>query len=230
MELKVYSLRVENRTYEGVFDDPTNGIINVLNCVDDKGYRYELTIYEEDRDCYSGYCGSTYGNAYLRRVDEFIGTTHVPKIKNLKFEIADDIVTATLGNATSYGRIMYVPDMKNDIFTIDYVHENMDYYPNAECTVNMDLFEPIIRAKEKRPVWIFKGDSGLGKSYLAGIIRESNREKVIYETDSNPSINKDEIKYSDIIVIGNKYNYEIDEIKSFLEGDTEIIAVNFDLM
>ena len=226
MELKVYSLRVENRTYEG-FNDTTNGIINVLNCVDDKGRRYELTIYEEDRGCYSGYCSSTYGNAYLRRVDEFIGTTHVPKIKNLKFEIDDDIITDALGNNISYGHIVYVPDMKNDIFTIDYEHENMAWYLNAECKVNMDLFEPIIRAKEKRPVWIFKGDSGLGKSYLAGIIRESNREKVIYETDSNSSIDKHAIQYADIIVIGNKYKYEVEDIISYLDNEFEIIVVDF---
>ena len=89
----------------------------------------------------------------------------------------------------------------------------------------MDLFEPIVRAKEKRPVWIFKGESGLGKSYLAGIIENSNRMKTVYETDAH-----EELTYinEDIVVVGNKYDHSMDEILAKIQGEHEVIFVNFE--
>ena len=72
---------------------------------------------------------------------------------------------------------------------------------------------------DKRPVWIFKGNSGLGKSYLAGIIANSNRVKAVYETDAHKEL--------DTIVVGNKYKHSLEEIESKIKGEHEIIYVDF---
>ena len=64
------------------------------------------------------------------------------------------------------------------------------------------MFVPNGRAKTKRPVWIFKGDSSSGKSYLSHLT-----QKKVYETDSNSKL---PIKITeDIIVLGNKYIFTI---------------------
>ena len=73
-------------------------------------------------------------------------------------------------------------------------------------------------------VWIFKGDSGLGKSYIAGIIANSDRAKTVYETDTHEELDTIE---ADIIVIGNKYNHSLEEIESKIKGEHEIIYVDF---
>lgn len=77
---------------------------------------------------------------------------------------------------------------------------------------------------DKRPVWIFKGDSGLGKSYIAGIIANSDRAKTVYETDAHEELDTIE---ADIIVVGNKYEYSFEEIESKIKGEHEIIYVDF---
>lgn len=77
---------------------------------------------------------------------------------------------------------------------------------------------------DKRPVWIFKGDSGLGKSYIAGIVANSDRAKKVYETDAHEELDTIE---ADIIVVGNKYNHPLKEIESKIKGEHEIIYVDF---
>ena len=77
---------------------------------------------------------------------------------------------------------------------------------------------------DKRPVWIFKGDSGLGKSYIAGIIANSDRAKTVYETDAHEELDTIE---ADIIVVGNKYEHSFEEIESKIKGEHEIIYVDF---
>lgn len=77
---------------------------------------------------------------------------------------------------------------------------------------------------DKRPVWIFKGDSGLGKSYIAGIIANSDRVKTVYETDAHEKLDTIE---ADIIVVGNKYEHSFEEIESKIKGEHEIIYVDF---
>lgn len=77
---------------------------------------------------------------------------------------------------------------------------------------------------DKRPVWIFKGDSGLGKSYIAGIIANSDRAKTVYETDAHEELETIE---ADIIVVGNKYDHSLEKIESKIKGEHEIIYVDF---
>lgn len=72
--------------------------------------------------------------------------------------------------------------------------------------------------------YIKKGDIGLGKSYIAGIIANSDRVKTVYETDAHEKLDTIE---ADIIVVGNKYEHSFEEIESKIKGEHEIIYVDF---
>jgi len=91
-----------------------------------------------------------------------------------------------------------------------------------EKSFNIDLtkFEKTVRYKEKRPVWLFKGPSNMGKSFIA-----EHCSLKSYETDMSDKL-PDEID-ADIIVIGNKYKYSIEDIKSKCIGNNEYILVEF---
>ena len=172
----------------------------------------EVRLYTLYGDCYSGWCSASWGIGTIIPVDSFVGITHKP-IKKLEFEIDED-------SLNDNGKICYT---ENDIFEVNYDGYE-SWYPCGEVNVNMDLFKEINRSKEKRPVWIFKGDSALGKSYLAGIIANSGREKSVYETDAHEEL--DDI-HEDIVVIGNKYKHSVEDVESHILGEHETILVDF---
>lgn len=213
MKLRVHSLRIENTmTYNNRDGEYEDNKIYILNCISDCNKKYEVRLWTIYGDCYSGWCSASWGYGVIKAVDSFVGMTHRP-VKELEFELDMNMDTAT----------MDLPDMDNDIFGIDY--EGGDsYYPGGYAKVDEELFEAINRNKEKRPVWIFKGESVLGKSYLAGIIANSDRMKTVYETDAHESLDK---IHEDIIVIGNKYIYSVEEIEKYIEGEHETILVDF---
>lgn len=109
------------------------------------------------------------------------------------------------------------PICNGDLYTID----NWMMVVMDGNTVNMELFKETIRAKNLRPVWIFKGKSNSGKSFLASKLNDLE----VYETDSNDNL-PTSITAS-IVVLGNKYNYSIDDIKSKLFGEVEVQIVEF---
>ena len=213
MRLKVHSLRVEHiRTYDnrdGEFEDNSKYI---LNCISEHNLKYEVSLWTKNGDCPSGYCGASWGRCTVKLVNSFIGLTHKP-IKDLSFEIR-----------TVEGKSKdTIHNTKNDIFYVEY-NGGDDWYPCGSVGITEKLFTKTNRAMDKRPVWIFKGDSGLGKSYIAGIIANSNRAKTVYETDAHKELDTIE---ADIIVVGNKYKHSLEEIESKIKGEHEIIYVDF---
>lgn len=213
MKFRVHSLRVEKTmTYNDRNNMYEDNNIYILNCISDRHKKYEIRLWTIYGDCYSGWCSASWGYGFIKAVDSFVGMTHKP-IKELEFEL--DMKTDTAE--------MDLPDMDNDVFGIDYDGGDC-YYPSGYTHVNKTLFKAINRNKEKRPVWIFKGNSVLGKSYLAGIIANSDRMKTVYETDAHENLDK---IHEDIIVIGNKYNYSVEQVEKYIEGEHETILVNF---
>ena len=89
-----------------------------------------------------------------------------------------------------------------------------------------EMFEKTPRMMEGRPVWIFAGASGLGKSTLGRFLELQG--KVIYETDSDPRLPN--VIMADIIVAGNRNkNVTIDDICARLPDGVEPIFVEFSL-
>lgn len=171
-----------------------------------------ISLEVSEGECYSGWCAASWANINVKVVKKFSGYTFIPK-KDLYI---DDILSGS-GEGTDF-EIFH--DIENEVFSVS--HDGGDsYYPSGSYEVNMDLFKETIRNKKKRPIWIFVGKSNSGKSFLASKI--SNLD--VYETDSSREL---PIKiYASIIVIGNKYQFTLDEVKERIFGNSEIQIVNF---
>lgn len=215
MELKIKGLRLEKYITTGEYSDGNYEDAEtieedryVLYCIGDYNYKYEVTLWNSYSECYSGWCGASYGNIDIKEVEEFANITHTP-IKELSFEIDVD-------NKDIY-------ELNNDIFS--YSDDGGDnYYPCGNVIFNIELFKETNRIKSKRPVWIFKGESNIGKSYLGYKINK-DEFMTVYETDSNENLPN--IITQDVIVLGNKYKFTIEDINSKVFGDHELIIVDF---
>lgn len=144
----------------------------------------------------------------IKAVPTFIAPEYICS-KNIEF----DLKLITLNMKSHFS---------NKLFS--YKEAPLDIVLTKDFSINSSYFKLVknIRNIDKRPVWIFYGNSGLGKSYLASLIFE---QKSIYETDSSNIL--PDIIYSDIIVVGNKYKYSLEEIKNRIYGNTKVIEVNF---
>jgi hypothetical protein len=188
------------------------------------GDNYELSLSLQEGECPSG---------YIPRVTAELNTKKVDRFKNITFTPIHPIAIEypfTMKNVSSYDTIL---QEKNEVFCID-SYGGDEYYPAGFYNVNMDLFRKNIRAKEKRPVWLFRGDSGAGKSFIGNALTFTNKifsfvsvPFVTFETDMYKEL-PDKFPLSvNVIVMGNKYKHSIDDVKDRIEGDHELIMVNF---
>ena len=102
------------------------------------------------------------------------------------------------------------------------------YYLFSKEEVNFceEMFEKTPRMMEKRPVWIFAGASGLGKSTIGRFLELQG--KVVYETDSDQRLPN--VIMADVIVAGNRNkSLTIDDICARLPDGVEPIFVEFSL-
>lgn len=227
-KLKIIGLRVEK--YVGTSVDGHNCDFTYTKIIKDKyvlcvldqyyNSKYEITLWDEEGECGSGWCLASFGNIRIKQVNVFAGFSYVP-INNGEFK-CDDTLASFLNNSDSVNfDIWDNAIIKNTFFKFD-SNGGCNYYPSGSVSVNMDMFKENGRKTfTKRPVWIFSGDSCLGKSYLGCKITD----KSVYETDSNSEL--PEVLYSSIIIIGNKYKFDVEDVKSRIFGDCEIINVNF---
>ena len=112
--------------------------------------KVEIEMSVSEGECGSGWSTASWGNIKVTEVKKFNGYTHIPKeVLNV-----EDVEPNFEGN------------ISNDVFSID-EDGGCNYYPSGGYNVNMELFKETIRAKNLRPVWIFKGKSNSGKSFLA---------------------------------------------------------------
>ncbi len=166
--------------------------------------KVEIEMSVSKGECCSGWSTASWGNIKVTEVKKFNGYTHIPKeVINV-----EDVEPNFEGN------------ISNDVFSID-EDGGCNYYPSGGYNVNMELFKETIRAKNLRPVWIFKGKSNSGKSFLASKLNDLE----IYETDSNEKL--PDVITASVIVVGNKYDFEIDDLKKLIFGEVEIQIVDF---
>jgi len=218
MDFTVKGLRVEqtityndrDNTYEENHED-----VLLLENKDKWGnsIKCELHLWTIYGDCYSGWCAASYGHSYLEKVKDFNGYNYTPvKDLNISFSFEKDNIPSEL------------PDMENEIFSTSYDDDDR-YYASGSSSVNMELFKETPRLIEERLVWIFRGDSISGKSYLAHLI-SNGTSKTVYETDENSNLPDSII--ADIIVLGNKYSFSIEDITTKLAGNNnKLIIVDF---
>lgn len=170
------------------------------------GYKYVIRLSGYGGWCGSGYTTASYADLVVGHVyDNFGPFTHIPKhpSEKLVFETIDNYnVDANYFSYSDWGD---------------------EYYPNAYFSVNEDLFSELPRSFKERPVWIFRGQSALGKSTLGMDLSAQGRK--VYETDSSADL--PDIIYADVIVLGGKYSFTIDEIKKRIFETKNIIYVDF---
>ena len=111
---------------------------------DNRKVEIELSVMEGE--CGSGWCPASFGIISVKEVERFGGYSFVPK-RNL---IVNDILPNFDGDVSNY------------VFSVTKYGDD-HYYPWGGYSVNMELFNETVRAKQKRPIWIFKGQSNSGK-------------------------------------------------------------------
>lgn len=233
-DIYVCGMRVEHYVGEGPgaesFEmEPCECVEERLFCITASGrIKFFLNIINEFGWCGSGYTTASW--AYYSKEDtyDFGPATHLPKdhkpikISNLQYDAETGELVDSYTDKND-DQDMY--DVNQDYTVFTYSDWGDEYYPGASCDVNYDLFIELPRAIKKRPVWIFVGESGTGKSTIASILQD----KIIYETDSaNNGILPDEI-WADVIVLGNKWKdkFGVSDVVSKIKDDVEIITVEF---
>jgi hypothetical protein len=166
--------------------------------------KVEIELSRSEGECGSGWTTASWGNVKVTEVKKFNGYTFIPK----EILTIEDIEPDFDG------------DISNNVFSVDYVGGD-NYYPSGGYNVNMELFKETIRNKNLRPVWIFKGKSNSGKSFLASKLNELD----VYETDSNEVLPESIV--ASVIVLGNKYDFNLEDVKSKIFGEAEIQVVDF---
>lgn len=170
--------------------------------------KVEIELSQKRGMCSSGYTTASWAFMKVRKVKRFHGITHFPKEKLVIDDIAPGID---------------ISELKNEVFSFFSIGETNDdeYYPMGFYKVNMDLFEPSIRYKDNRQVYIITGPSGVGKSFIAHQLKDLS----VYETDYQDILPGTIIE--NVVVIGNKYKFSVDDVKSRLFGNPDVHIVNF---
>ncbi|MDK0621495.1 hypothetical protein P5E90_11695 [Clostridium perfringens] len=215
MKLKIIGMRVEKyfrQTCEGHNCDFEYGKTlddkHTLLGVDiDTNNKYEVEFTYEEGECGSGWCVASWANIEIKQVNNFRGYTHKP-IKELIVDI--DLCEDEEDLEELYNDVVSFSQYGGD-----------EYYPCGGYSINMDLFKETARYKKDRPVWIFTGESGTGKSFIASGIVDID----VYETDRSETL-PNEIE-EQIIVLGKKYDFSIEDIENRIVGDHELHIVEF---
>ena len=168
--------------------------------------KVKITLSRSEGECYSGWTTASWGHIKVEEVNNFEGYTFVP----VKEIIIDDLEPNK----------EYM-DINNEVFSVSYDGGD-EYYPSGYYHINMELFRATKRHKRRRPVWIFMGESNSGKSFIA-----SKTGLNVYETDKSETL--PDVITQDIIVLGNKHKFTVEDIKKRLFGEYELCVVNFGL-
>lgn len=197
-------------TYEKIEDEEyvlmCEDIYHVNKYGEEYHNKYEITLRSEYGECGSGWTTASYGFADIEPVDNFRPWNYKPKQQIILENIS-------------------IKEMNSPDFSCEYFQWSYDggdrYYPTGYVEVDMNYFEELPRNMKKRPVWIFKGYSGLGKTSLA--IQLENED--VYDTDISSKL--PECITESVVVLGNKYGHTLEDIKTRLFGNPEIILVDF---
>ena len=157
--------------------------------------------------CGSGYCGAIIAHLHKSIVKSMPSLLFKPKTEIL---ISEDFLVEDYEAEK---------ELKNEVFKFSHVGSDA-YYPSGYYEINMELFCKNKRAKEKRLVWILKGVSGAGKSFLA-----HKTDRTVFETDDHYEL--PETIVEDVVVLGNKYPHSLEDVYKRLFGDPEVYVVDF---
>lgn len=156
------------------------------------GKPISISLSEFEGECSSGWCIASWADIIVNEVKEFPPFSYFPckSPMEITFDSANDYIDCAAFEYSSHG--------------------DDEYYPSGYYSINFENFKQTPRYSDKRVVFVFCGASGLGKTYLAGKLEEVD----VYETDSNKDL--PDVIYADVVVVGNKYKHEIEDVKNKL--------------
>ncbi|MBQ8299158.1 MAG: hypothetical protein IJX99_04720 [Clostridia bacterium] len=114
--------------------------------------------------------------------------------------------------------------IENESEDYELVSDGLFIQEDDKILINRALFIKTRRMMQNRPVWIFVGDSGLGKSYIASFFADGTNYSC-FDTDLYQIL--PDVIYDNIIVIGKKYSHSIQDIEKRIFGKHESIIVSF---
>lgn len=194
----------------------------------------EIELFDENGECGSGWTTASWGEMAVRHVDHIKPFTHMPKDKNLYLK---DTYLCYSGDDRKYDLVTRLDATEGLIASADEdaeIDNNVFYwsqcggdfyYPGGYVKVNLELFDKLPRAMDRRPVYIVYGKSGIGKSSIFNELGDNSLYS-FYETDCNEAL--PEVITQDIIILGNKYSFTIDDVKAHLFGEPEIHLIHFE--
>lgn len=187
---------------------------------------WSLVLWEEYGECSSGWSTASWGNWEWRTVRKPF--SYVPQSGPMEAEIKegegdnDEEASWEWPYNDDEGKVIEIKTadgtcVAKAVYAGDY------YYPSGYVEVNTELFRATKRTmpEDERPVWIFRGASGLGKSSLAADLSG----KKVFETDSVQELPSK--IWADIIVVGNKKHFSLKAIKRRLPKGAKPILVDF---
>lgn len=218
-----YIEEFENLDYET--DHQENVKFHLYAVEEDRGCynKWKISLWTEIGPCGSGYCMSSWGNMTIEPVRDFGPMNYIPKngypVLNACISWKDGAYIWKENEKSN--KSSWDNEIDNDIFSYD-CDGGDGYYPSGGGYVKLDRFEQLTRDMQKRPVWIFSGASGLGKSTLGEML---GGRKDIFETDSVNEL-PDEI-YADVVILGNRSKFTVEDIIPRLYGSVKVILVGF---
>lgn len=141
----------------------------------------------------------------------------------------------TVSDIAEPGPLHYTPKRQHEWGTgasddMYVISENCcPYYPSATLEVDLDEWRDTARSKSTKQLYVYHGESGVGKSHLASHLKGLE----VYETDSNYAglwgiEPLDYLKY-DVVVLGNKHGGTIGSLQDWLDGQPiTIVSVHFE--
>ena len=209
--MKIIGLRIEKYIDKEISDHNCDFEYNdsefekhIICAVLSDNRKVEIELSNSVGECMSGWTSASWGHISVTEVKMFNGYTHSTNC-------------AIIVNDIEPG---YSDDVSNYYFSVD-CDGGCNYYPSGYYSVDMNLFEETVRHKNMRPIWIFKGKSNAGKSFLASKLTNLD----VYETDISDELPS--VITESVIVLGNKYKFTIEHIKSKIFGKFEIQIVDF---
>jgi len=227
MTAKFLLIGASNKLYMGIgcrghncdfeyYDKQMEKVYLHLLDVDTKD-KHELVMWGSEGQCGSGWTTASWGHFTFDKVDSF---TNPPSMfiepTMVVVEKNEDSIEVLLDGFVSDDK----DDHSNTIAYCNYCGCD-DYYPNGWYTFNKDLFTVSPRAVDRMKVYVFKGPSAIGKSYLASQFKDTFK---VYETDSSKELPTNLSAY-DVVVVGNKY--EFPELIELLKTNRDVVNVNF---
>lgn len=184
-----------------------------------------IRLDDSNGPCGSGYCMASWGymDVYIFNPQESGPFTHVPAyipVEKLTFEAL--YVEKDGGVQLRNPENPEADEFSCDVFSWSYDGGD-EYYPSGGISVNEKLFKALPRFSERRMVWVFIGESGLGKSTIA-----SPYPYGVFETDEHDTL--PEKIYDNVVVVGNRIHYDIlRDIfpRIYQEDKPKLIVVNF---